>query len=92
VSSLEEINRDEWAGRPYLIELQGGPGAGRRFRWPDLPAMWRQPVQPPPAPISMLYLTAPVTTAESSSWIADYRRTGSVTDDGAHVYEFERFE
>jgi hypothetical protein len=88
---LSALNREEWADKPYLIEMQGGEVEGRRFRWHDLPLVWRQPLEPPPAPLSMLYSTEP-TTAGATHWTADYRRTGSVTDDGAHVYEFDRFE
>jgi hypothetical protein len=31
-------------------------------------------------------------TALPSMRVADYRETGSVSDDGAHIYEFDRYE
>ncbi|SET48951.1 hypothetical protein [Nonomuraea wenchangensis] len=87
VNALSKFNREDWADKPFLIELRGPNGDdGTRFRWHELPPMWRQPE------------ARPLTTFEyADPWdshmpVADYRPTGSVTDDGAHIYEFYQHE
>lgn len=87
---LSAFNDEEWADKPYTIELRGGPRAGKRFRWHSLPMMWREPLPPKPD-LLLLSAVQPMTTAEQFP-IADYRETGSVLDDGAHIYEFDRHE
>lgn len=90
---LSTFNDEDWADQPYLIELRGGPRSGKRFRWRDLPMMWREPIPQDFNAADFLSLSAvqPQTVA-SQIPIADYRETGSVMDDGAHIYEFDRFE
>lgn len=90
---LSAFNDEEWADKPYLIELRGGPRNGKRFWWPTLPMMWREPL---PQEVSLTDFLSPssvqLQTASSLTQIADYRETGSVLDDGAHIYEFSQFE
>lgn len=88
LGALARLNDEEWADRSFTIELRGGRDDGRRFPWHDLPTLWRQP-DPEPLPISMMDM--------DPSWptemrIADYQRTDSVQDDGAHIYEFYQYE
>lgn len=73
-------------GRPYVIELLGGgEHDGRRFERPDLPAEWRVPVAPS---ISELLAPHPPDTYVVERHLR-FRRTGRVTDDGAHLYSLE---
>lgn len=87
MTTLQDLNREEWADKPFLIELRGGRVDGQRFRWHDLPRFWKQPE---PAAVDLTTDLAPSSYPETMR-IALYRETGSVMDDGAHVYEFERF-
>ncbi|MEV4672715.1 hypothetical protein AB0K34_13755 [Actinomadura sp. NPDC049382] len=88
MTSLHELNREEWADKPYLLELRGGSVDGQRFCSRDLPRFWKVPE---PAIVDLTTDLTPSTYPESLR-IALYRETGSVTDDGAHIYEFERHE
>jgi hypothetical protein len=88
VTTLHDLNREEWADKPYLIELRGGRVDGQRFHWHQLLSVWRQPE---PAPVD-LTLDPSVPLYPMAIPVAQYRETGSVTDDGAHIYEFECFE
>lgn len=90
LNRLIAINDDEWADKPYLIELRGDPRNGKLFNWHSLPMVWREPI-PPKLDALSFSAELPVTAAETIK-IADYRETGSVMDDGAHVYEFVQFE
>lgn len=89
-SDLYRFTQEEWADKPYLIELRGGKVDGQRFRWHELPMMWRQP-EPPPITETIMAVDSDL-TRPTSMRIADYRRTDSVRDDGAHVYQFDRYE
>lgn len=91
LDALSKFNREDWAGQPFLIELRGGGAQdGKRFRWHELPYRWRQPEQ---LPNGLEYMSASYPEATSPDMrIADYRPTGSVTDDGAHIYQFDRYE
>jgi hypothetical protein len=86
MSDLADFNREEWADKPFTIVLRGGFYDGRRFNWHELPPMWRQPEPAPP--LTFTAATFPLTTMASQIPIADYARTDSVTDDGAHVYAY----
>jgi hypothetical protein len=89
---LSAFNDEEWADKPYLIELRGGPRSGKRFSWHTLPMAWHEPI---PLDFNAIFLSQSVALSQTSTsqmQIADYRETGSVTDDGVHVYEFSRFE
>lgn len=88
MTSLHDLNREEWAGRSYLLELRGGRVDGQRFRSRDLPRFWKVPE---PAIVDLATDLTPSLYPESIP-TALYRQTGSVTDGGAHVYEFERYE
>lgn len=85
--TLEEFNREEWADKPYLIELRGGLHDGKRYHWHTLPLTWRQPE---PAPITLAEVDLPITAMGMP--IADYRMTEHVTDDGARIYEYSHHE
>lgn len=93
LNRLSAFNDEEWADKPFTIELRGGPRSGQRFRWRDLPMVWREPL---PQEVSLTEFLSPsspqLQTTASQVPIADYRETGSVMDDGAHIYEFDRFE
>lgn len=84
---LRDLNREEWADKPFLIELRGGRVDGQRFHSRELPRFWKKPE---PAVVDLTTDLSPSVYPELL--IALYRATGSVTDDGAHVYEFERWE
>ncbi|HZB28945.1 MAG TPA: hypothetical protein VE465_02145 [Streptosporangiaceae bacterium] len=85
MTDLRDLNRDEWADKPYLIELRGGLNDGKRFRWPQLPYVWRQPE---PAPISWLMADIEGPSFRLLPPTADYRWTDHVTDDGYRIYQF----
>lgn len=88
MTTLRDLNREEWADKPFLIELRGGRADGQRFRWHELPPAWKQPE---PATVNLaMDLYAPPQPMIMP--VALYRRTGSVSDDGAHIYEFERLD
>jgi hypothetical protein len=90
MTSLTDINREEWANQPYLLELHGGPGDGRRFTWPTLPFRWRELVH---RPIGLAdYKPDAHVVVPIGPPTAEYRQTGSVTDDGAHIYAFDRLD
>jgi hypothetical protein len=93
MNSLEEINREEWADKPFLIELRGGQSDGKRFRWHDLPHVWRQPEDHGKSLLEMARdCDDPRFDPTRPDWtyapVADYRMTEHVTDDGACIYEF----
>lgn len=88
MTTLRDLNREEWADKPFLIELRGGRADGKRFRWRELPLAWKQP-EPAAVDLTMDLHAAPQPMVMPVSL---YRQTGSVTDDGAHIYEFERFD
>jgi hypothetical protein len=70
--------------------LRGGLSCGKRFSSPDLPPMWRQPE---PVPLSSVLTEVVSNPFRARPWpIADYRQTGSVTDDGAHIYQLDGHE
>lgn len=89
MSDLLDFTREEWADKPYLIELRGGYYDGKRHHWHELPRMWRQP-EPVPLNLTAMHL-APM-TARSTYPVTNYRPTGNVTDDGSHIYEFTGYE
>jgi hypothetical protein len=89
LDALARFNDEEWVNQPYTIELRGGRACGQRLASPELPSMWRVPEL---LGIDFLTASEPALSTESSSRVADYRRTDEVTDGGAHVYEFDRFE
>lgn len=91
LDALSKFNREDWAGQPFLIELRGGAEDGKRFRWHELPFLWRQPEQ---LPIALEFTSAAYLEPSTSPAmrIADYRPTGAVTDDGVHVYQLHRYE
>lgn len=90
LDALSKFNREDWAGLPYLIELRGGGAEdGRRFRWHELPTMWRQPER---LPMALMFTSASEPSTDPDMRIADYLPTGVVTDDGAHIYELHRYE
>ncbi len=93
IDALSKFNREDWADKPYLIELRGGGAEdGKRFRWHELPYMWRQPEQLPASLEFAADALSPESGALSGMRIANYRPTGSVTDEGAHVYQLDRYE
>jgi hypothetical protein len=85
LDDLARLNDEEWADKPYLIELRGGRADGQRFRWHELPYIWQVP-DPEPITLTSIALDLTVPTLR----VLDYRPTGSVLDDGAHVYEINR--
>lgn len=87
MATLRDLNREEWPDKPFLIELRGGRNDGKRFRWHDLPRVWNQPE---PRTIDLTTDMSPSVCPETIR-IALYQETGSVTDDGAHIYEFDRY-
>lgn len=90
MSELLEFTREEWADKPYLIELRGGYYDGNRHHWHELPLTWHQ-IEPAP-PISILEYLSPEPQLGSVVPVAIYQRTRHVTDDGAHIYEFSGHE
>jgi hypothetical protein len=90
---LSDLNRDEWKNRPYLIELLGGPRCGKRYTHGDLPLIWREPT---PEPFTLINFPSPFSSVAQMTLtktpIADYRATRSVTNTGARIYEFVRYE
>lgn len=89
-SELYRFTQEEWAGRPWMIELhdpRGGHADGRRFTVRELPEMWRVP-----EPVGFMSYAAPELdlSRQPEMRTIDYRRTGRVTDDGAHIYERQR--
>lgn len=89
MSELLDFTRDEWADKPFLLELRGGYCDGERHHWHELPRIWRQP-EPVPLDITAMRL-APM-PAGSDCPVTNYRPTGNVTDDGAHIYQFGGYE
>ncbi|WP_433233765.1 hypothetical protein [Actinomadura nitritigenes] len=85
MTSLRDLNREEWAGKSFLIELRGGGGDGERFHRRTLPLAW---MRPEPAVLALDRDPDPLRPMP----VAVYRRTGRVADDGAHIYEFEGIE
>lgn len=86
MSDLLDFTLEEWADKPYLIELRGGFYDGKRHHWHNLPLTWRQ-AEPAP-PFSITAVETEPATAMSGIPIADYRMTEHVTDDGARIYEY----
>lgn len=80
---LREFNREDWTDKPFLIRLVGGQADGKSVLWHELPRIWQQ-VLPPPVSL----LLDPDPDAGFGPCIAHYYETGSVADDGAHLYEF----
>lgn len=89
LDDLARLNDEEWADKPYLIELRGGKGDGERLRLPNLPEIWRRPE---PRPVTLGSYTEPLPLSAIGPPTAQYRRTGNVRDDGAHIYAFYGFE
>jgi hypothetical protein len=91
---LSRINRDEWADKPFTLCLVGGTADGRTFRWHERPELFFVPMPEPP----LSHYLFPEIGIEGADAFAPrpsanlrYRRTGSVTDDGTHVYEYAGF-
>lgn len=86
-SELYRFTKEEWAEHPYMIELRGGRSDGKRFTLPGLPWIWRVPE---PLGIVNYSFEAVDPSRPPEMPITNYRRTGRVTDDGAHIYERQR--
>ncbi|WP_131888785.1 hypothetical protein [Actinomadura rubrisoli] len=88
MTSLSDLNREEWADKPYLIELRGGRMDGNRFRRNKLAITWCVPEIVEPS----LVTDADGIFRPELVPLSIYRRTGIVTDDGVHIYQFEGIE
>jgi hypothetical protein len=90
LGDLAQFNDEERADKPYTIELRGGRADGQRLTFPELPSIYRVP-----EPLGLVeFLTAPdpILSTEPAFRIAGYRRCDEVTDDGVHIYAFNRYE
>ena len=85
MTTLRNPNPEEWADKPYLIELRGGRMDGDRFRRKELAVTWGAPELLEPS----LVTDADGIFRPELVPLSMYRRTGTVTDDGAHIYQFE---
>ena len=88
---MREFNREDWADKPFLIRLVGGLSDGKTFRWHSRPETWNEPLPPPPL-VEFAHLPDLDAMLGTDSYLTPnmtYWRTGSVADDGAHLYEFK---
>lgn len=81
------IDDEAWARcLPYVIELRGGARDGDRFTLRYLQLRWLAPVPPT---LAELIAVSPDVTRPMPLRVEVYLLTGSVLDDGAHVYQFD---